>query len=137
MEKHFELNDVEFAQQFEDYTLPPEIFTHEAHLRLAWIHIKNHGVEKAIAIIRDQIQHYAASLGAHDKYHETITVASVQAVSFFISKSASVTFYDFITENQQLKTHFKQLLATHYSTDIFHSEEAKKTFLKPDLDSFE
>lgn len=137
MEKHFELNDTEFAQQFEDCTLDPMLFTHEAHLRLAWIHITNHGVEKAIAIIRDQIQQYATSLGAKDKYHETITVASIKAVSFFIKKTASVTFYDFITENQQLKTHFKSLLATHYSEDIFHLEEAKKTFLKPDLDPFE
>ncbi|MCL9806847.1 hypothetical protein NAT51_15030 [Flavobacterium amniphilum] len=137
MEKHFELSDNEFEQQFENCTLNPELFTHEAHLRLAWIHIKNHGIEKAIVIIREQIQNYAASLSAKDKYHETITVASIKAVSFFIKKSASENFYDFITENQQLKTHFKQLLATHYSTDIFNSETAKKEFLPPELDPFE
>lgn len=137
MEKHFELNDSEFEQQFENCTLNPELFTHEAHLRLAWIHIKNLGIEKAIATIREQIQKYAASLGANDKYHETITVASIKAVSFFINKSTEISFYDFITKYPQLKTDFKKLLSTHYSTDIFSSETAKKDFIEPDLDPFE
>lgn len=137
MEKHFELNDTEFALQFESCTLNPELFTHEAHLRLAWIYIQKYGIEKAIEIIRKQIQQYAASLGASEKYHETITVASIKAVSFFIKKSESKTFESFITENQQLKTQFKQLLATHYTTDIFNSESAKKDFLEPELDSFD
>ena len=137
MEKHFELNDNEFELQFENCTLNPELFTHEAHLRLAWIHIKNHGTEKAIAIIREQIRRYAASLGASDKYHETITVASIKAVSFFIKKSDACNFKDFITKNLQLKSDFKKLLATHYLTDIFNSEAAKKDFLDPELDPFE
>ena len=121
MEKHFELSNTEFIQQFEDCTLNPELFTHEAHLRLAWIYIQKYGIETAIEVIRKQIQEYAISLGASEKYHETITVASIKAVSFFIKKSESKTFESFINENKQLKTNFKQLLATHYTTDIFNS----------------
>ncbi|MFC7773860.1 hypothetical protein [Flavobacterium sp. GCM10027622] len=137
MEKHFEFTDAEFIQQLSDCTLPAALFSHEAHLRLAWIQLQHNHVEQAIDIIRVQIQNYAASLGAKDKYHETITVASVKAVAFFIQKTQSTTFLELVTQNQSLKTHFKSLLATHYSTDIFQSEEAKKTFLKPDLDPFE
>lgn len=137
MEKHFELSNTEFIQQFEDCTLNPELFTHEAHLRLAWIYIQKYGIETAIEVIRKQIQEYAISLGASEKYHETITVASIKAVSFFIKKSESKTFESFINENKQLKTNFKQLLATHYTTDIFNSESAKKDFLESELDPFE
>jgi hypothetical protein len=137
MEKHFELNDTEFTQQFENCTLEASLFSHEAHLRLAWIYIRQFGSEEAISIIRNQIQRYAASLGAHDKYNETVTVASVKAVAHFIRKSKSDTFAAFISENQQLKTHFKQLLATHYSTDIFTSETAKTSFLEAELDPFD
>lgn len=137
MEKHFELSDTEFTLGFENCTLNPELFTHEAHLRLAWIYIQKYGIENAIEVIRKQIQEYATSLGASEKYHETITVASIKAVSFFIKKSESKTFESFINENKQLKTNFKQLLATHYTTDIFNSESAKKDFLEPELDPFE
>lgn len=137
MEKHFELNDTEFALQFENCSLNPELFTHEAHLRLAWIYIQKYDTENAIEIIRKQIQQYANSLGASQKYHETITVASIKAVNFFIKKTESKTFDSFINENQQLKTNFKQLLATHYTTDIFNSEAAKKHFLEPELEPFE
>lgn len=137
MEKHFELSDIEFEKQFEDCTLNAELFTHEAHLRLAWIQVKNHGLKKAIEIIREQIKKYATSLGASEKYHETITVASIKAVSFFSKKSNSDNFYDFMLENSQLKTDFKKLLSTHYSTDIFNSEIAKKEFLEAELDPFE
>lgn len=137
MEKHFELNDTEFTQQFENCILDASLFSHEAHLRLAWIYIQRYGSDEAISIIRNQIQRYAASLGAPEKYNETVTVASVKAVSYFIRKEKNDTFKAFITKNQQLKTHFKQLLATHYRTDIFTSETAKTTFLEAELDPFE
>ena len=37
---------------FEDRTLPFDQWTHEAHLRMAWNYIKEHGKEKAIPLIR-------------------------------------------------------------------------------------
>jgi hypothetical protein len=137
MEKHFELTDKEFEKQFEDCTLDASLFTHEAHLRLAWIYITKYGLEQAIKNAKIQIKKYAASLGAAEKYHETITVASIKAVFIFIKKSNTLTFYDFINENETLKTDFKKLLATHYTTDIFNSETAKKDFLEPELDPFD
>jgi hypothetical protein len=38
MEKHLELTDLEFEANFKNCSLNPDIFSHEAHLRLAWIH---------------------------------------------------------------------------------------------------
>ena len=37
MEQHYTLTDNEFEKQFQTSSLDPAIFTHEAHLRLAWI----------------------------------------------------------------------------------------------------
>ncbi|MDX1943095.1 MAG: hypothetical protein SFU99_21205 [Saprospiraceae bacterium] len=137
MEKHFHLSDLAFEQQFADCSLDPTLFSHEAHLRLAWIHIKKYGIDQAIENICQQIKHYAASLGAHDKYNETVTIAAIRAVYHFMLRSKTDHFQDFIIENPRLKTSFKELLFSHYSTDIFTSERAKKEYLEPELLPFD
>lgn len=137
MEKHFELNDVIFEAQFADCTLEPALFSHEAHLRLAWIHLNKYGVDQAIANVCRQIKNYAASLGAPDKYNETVTIAAIRAVYHFMLRSKTDNFQDFIAENPRLKTSFKQLLNSHYSTDIFTSERARREYLEPELLPFD
>jgi hypothetical protein len=137
MERHFEFSDDDFEQQFSISVLSPTIFTHEAHLRLAWIHIRKYGIQTAIENICEQLQNYVASLGARDKYNKTVTIAAVKAVYHFMLKSKADNFQVFISENQKLKTNFKELLNTHYSTDIFKSAKAKKEFLEPELLPFD
>lgn len=137
MEKHYELNDSIFEEQFAACTLDPALFSHEAHLRLAWIHLCKYGIDQAISNICLQIQRYAASLGAHDKYNETVTIAAIRAVYHFMLRSETDNFQDFIAENSRLKTSFKQLLNSHYRTDIFSSERAKKEYLEPELLPFD
>ena len=63
MKSYKELTDLEFENQFKDCTLNPELFTHEAHLRLTWIHINKYGAEKAESSIPSQIIAYVTSLG--------------------------------------------------------------------------
>lgn len=132
VQNHFELSDLEFEDAFSNCTIDPKIFSHEAHLRLAWIHINKYGVESAIVNIRQQLRDYVKSVGAEDKYHETITIASIRAVNHFIKKSKTDSFSDFIDENNQLLNNFKNLLLTHYRTDIFNSKVAKETFIEPE-----
>ncbi len=136
MEEHYTLDDLTFEQQFRDCILPPGLFTHEAHLRLAWIHIHHYGIEKAVENMNEQIKNYAESLGAHSKFNRTVTEAAVKAVNHFMAKSSSLTFKDFIKEFPQLKSRFKELLDSHYSIDIFSSAEAKLNFIEPDLSPF-
>jgi len=137
MEKHFTLTDTEFETQFQSCSLDPAIFTHEAHLRLAWIHITKYGADIAIDNIRCQLQNFVDSLGAKNKYNETVTVAATKAVYHFILKSKTNNFKDFIVENSRLKNNFKELLAFHYQTDIFNSPAAKERYLVPDLLPFD
>ncbi|MCP4978078.1 MAG: hypothetical protein GY931_18165 [Maribacter sp.] len=137
MKNHFELNDSEFTHQFETVTLDPSLFNHEAHLRLAFIHIQNYGDEKAIENICHQLVAYVNHLGAAGKYNTTLTVAAVKAVSHFMLKSTSTSFKGFITEFPQLKYEFKRLMQCHYSFDIFNSQKAKNKFLEPDLIPFD
>jgi hypothetical protein len=137
METHFSLTDIEFEQQFEKGNLNPAIFSHEAHLRLAWIHINKYGEEMAIRNICTQLIQFTKAVDASSKYNHTLTVASVKAVSHFINKSNSNNFKDFISENQRLKSNFIELINTHYKTDIFNSAVAKIKFIEPDLVPFD
>lgn len=133
MEKHLELSDHEFERQFENCTLNPSLFSHEAHLRLAWIQINSHGVEDACNVICNQILHFVEALGQTKKYNMTLTIAAVRAVSHFMQKSNSDNFQEFIKEFPQLKSNFKELLGSHYSFDIFQSQKAKSHYIEPDL----
>ncbi len=137
MEEHFRLCDSEFEQQFFECQLDPEIFTHEAHLRLAWINIEKYGIEKAESKIQDQLQKFVASLGAKDKYNTTLTLAATRAVYHFMRKSKSESFKDFINEFPKLKQNFKELMARHYGFDIYHNQKAKAQFIEPDLLPFD
>jgi len=136
MEAHFNLNDELFEQQFATCTLDPAIFSHEAHLRLAWVHIKKYGVEKAVENICTQLVNFTIHLGAADKYNTTLTIAAVRAVNHFINRSAANNFYDFIQEFPRLKFNFKDLMASHYKTDIFKSPIAKRSYLEPESMAF-
>jgi hypothetical protein len=137
MERHFELSDIEFERQFSACKLNPEIFTHEAHLRLAWIHIRYYGIDIAIDNVTTQLQNFVVSIGAKDKYNLTLTIAATRAVYHFMLKSNSDNFQDFILENPRLKNHFKELISCHYKTDIFKSDKAKGKYLEPELLPFD
>lgn len=137
MEKHFELTDLEFEKKFKNRTLNREIFSHEAHLRLAWIHITKYGEEAAIQNICSQLITFVEFVGARDKYNQTLTIAAIKTVCHFIKKSRSDTFQDFISEFPRLKYNFKDLMNFHYKFDIFNSEKAKKEFLEPDVVPFD
>ncbi len=137
MNEQYQLSDLEFSAEFKNATLHPKLFNHEAHLRLAWIYIKRDGIDAAITQVCSQIINYATSLGAANKYNETVTIAAVRAVYHFYLKSKSDNFRNFIEEFPRLKNNFKELLAQHYDIDIFNSEVAKCSFLEPNLLPFD
>ncbi len=137
MENHFSLTDHEFEKQFDNCTLAPTLFNHEAHLRLAWIHIHKYGKQKAIEHITTQLLNFVETIGAKVKYNYTLTVAAIEAVSHFMSKSQHNNFVAFIAEFPRLKFNFRDIIQQHYMVNIFELEEAKIGFIEPELIAFE
>lgn len=133
MKSHYNLSDLEFERQFKNCTFNPKLFSHEAHIRLAWIYVNNYGVEAASENLCQQIKLFDATFDDGTKYNKTITVACVKTVNHFSQKSKATNFKDFILEFPRLKTNFKDLLDAHYGFDIYYSKEAKKYYLAPDL----
>lgn len=137
IKNHLELSDLEFEKQFGDCSLDPTLFTHEAHIRLAWIHITKYGSQQAEENINSQILQYVSKLGAQSKYHATVTIAAVKIVNHFVLQSPANDFAEFVKANDRLITDFKGLLMTHYKTNIFDSAEAKKEYIEPELLPFD
>ena len=136
MERHWKISDQEFEEQFSTCKFRPLWFTHEAHLRLAWIYVTKYDSVVAFKKYSSQLQEFANKYNADGKYNATVTFASIQIMKFYLEKSDAYDFQDFINEFPQLKTNFKQVLQTHYSGDIFTSKEAKQNILQPDLAPF-
>lgn len=137
MEKHVQLSDAEFETQFASGHFDPALFSHEAHLRLAWIHLRKYGLEQGSKNVESQILNFVRQLGLVEKFNKTLTIASIKIVYHFLQKSDTTNFVDFIQTFPRLKSNFKDLLFTHYSLDIFHTAKAKTTYLPPDLLAFD
>ena len=137
MQNHSQLTDQQFEKQFQNCTLAPKLFTHEAHLRLAWIHIKKYGIENALENVPTQIIQFVDNLGASHKYNHTLTVAAIKTVYHFVLKSKSASFQALLEAYPRLKFNFKDLLSCHYGFDIFNDEVAKLEYIAPDLLPFD
>lgn len=127
------MSNAELISGLETGSLDPTLFTHEAHLRLAWIQLELNTEDLAEKRVCELIQFYVAHLGAEDKFNLTLTMAAVKAVKHFKAKAKSHFFQDFIQEFPRLKTNFKDLLSQHYGFDIFENETARTAFLEPDI----
>ncbi len=136
-ELHRQLSDIEFEEQFESCTLEPTFFTHEAHMRLAWIHIKKYGGPAACENICNQIKRFDIVHDKGEKYNKTVTIAAVKIVQHFMSKSEVATFPEFIELYPRLTKNFMQLVRSHYGTDIFSDPVAKTTYIQPNLLPFQ
>ncbi len=133
---HCDLTDEELESKFENHSLHAGYFSHEAHIRLAYIHLQKYGLDQAEKNMSEQIKSYALAKGAKDKYNETVTIAAVKTVDHFMRKAESTNFEEFILEFPRLSTNFKELLGQHYGFDVFGNPEAKKQFMEPDLAPF-
>jgi len=133
---HWQFTDDEFEHQFESFKLKPGMFSHEAHLRLAYIHIAKYGRDQAEKNMCDQIKGYAESLGFYDKFNKTVTIASVKTMSHFMQKSDSQDFQGLVKEFPQLLDDFRGLLSKHYGFNVFADKQAKKEYIEPDLQPF-
>ncbi|MEQ6167543.1 hypothetical protein AAOE16_10135 [Ekhidna sp. MALMAid0563] len=130
---HWQYTDDKYEKVFESYKLKPGLFSHEAHLRLAYIHIQKYGVEQAEHNMCNQIKGFAESLGVYDKFNKTVTIASVKAMHHFMQNAKSDNFKDFIQEFPRLLSNFKDILGQHYGFNVFAGKRAKREFIAPDL----
>ena len=113
--------------QLEDGSLPPSLFRHSDHLRLAWICLHQASFDDALSKVRTTIQAYAKAIGATGLYHETITTAWV----YLVATHQEPNFADFLKQNTaQLK---RNPLKRFYSDRLLAEETTRHRWTTPDL----
>lgn len=105
--------DRTFRTAFEACSVAPAAFNHEAHVRLAYVYLSEHGTPAA-------------------KFHETLTRAWVLAVGYFMGKAPSASSADFIEKNPELLD--SGIMLTHYSAQVLFSADARTSYVEPDLE---
>ena len=127
------MTDDEFLASFSACTLPPEQFSHAGHIRLAWINLQRHDFDQAVDGTCRGIRAYATHLGASSKFHTTITVALMHLLRAAGAGDRGVSWYQFVSANQDLMHNARAMLGRHYSSQRLDSQEARAQFVQPDL----
>ena len=135
-EKHHLLTNDEFEEKFSNCDMPAVIFTHEAHLRLAYIHITKYGLEKAIDNLSTQIANCDEKYGDGTKFNKTLTIASVNVMHHFVQKAKATDFNALVLEFPELKNDFLNLLKSHHEIANVKGKKTKLEYLEPDLLAF-
>ena len=129
MTTHENFNDSDFLNQIENCALNPDLFTHEAQLRLSWILINKYGLD--IAILKNckiKEQFYIKALKSN-KFNLPLTKAYTGILHYFMGKSSSKNFDKLLREFPRLKYDFKELVKTHYGYNIL--KEHRSEDIKP------
>jgi hypothetical protein len=106
-------------------------FGHREHVQLAYALVAEYGCEAAARRAGEILSHMAAAHGAPERFHVTMTVAWVRAVSHHMSEAPEISDIDGLLERfPQLLHH--DLLDAHYSRDVMFSDEARAAEVAPD-----
>jgi len=122
-------SDEEFLRSFEECSLGAKCWTHAAHIRMAWRVIETSpSFEHALERIRSGIMRFNSSKNSIG-YHETITLVFAQLIDG--RRQQGESWLVFAENNPDLFD--KNVLDQFYSRDLLFSEEARQTFIEPDL----
>jgi hypothetical protein len=128
------MTDDEFLESFESCRTPKAEWTHEAHVRMAWLYLRRRPLSEVVPFVRAAIQRYNDSLGNTEGYHETITLAYLALIDARVDRgSGEETFASFSQAHPALLDRKRSVLLEHYSREVLFSKEATRGFVEPDL----
>jgi hypothetical protein len=135
------MTDDEFLTAFETVSLPRKKWTHEAHVRMAWLYLSRHPFPTAVERARLGIQKLNEEFKRKARlrclpsrkttgYHETITVAFVTLIASRLQPNED--FPTFRDRNHDLMDRTLSALHHHYSPERLSSADARAAFVEPD-----
>jgi len=124
------MTDVELTRALERGEIKD--FRHASHLHVAWVYLaESSSVQQAANKMRDTLSQFAAAAGKPEKYHETITLFWVHLLSRAYAASRGERLEDIVRANPQLLE--KNFPLAYYSTERLFSDEARTSWIEPDL----
>lgn len=128
------MTDAEFLKAFESCCLSADQWTHQAHVRMAWLYLQRMPLPLAIPVVREGIKRYNVSLNKPLGYHETITQAFLHLISDRIQNGkVPQSFELFCSQHPDLLDREMKALLAHYQKETLFSQLARETFVCPDV----
>lgn len=148
------MTDATFLTKFEACSLDRAAWTHEAHVRMAWLYVaRSESYRDARSKVRTGIKRLNAAFVARQNapcgatpppepvaepaaeqkptgFHETITTAFVRLVA--ARSRPGEKFAAFRNRNPDLFDRKLSALLAHYSPAVLFSDEARTHFVQPD-----
>lgn len=133
------MDDDAFIDAFRRAAIHPRDFDHRAHIRMAFLHLRDMSSSKALAQVRSGLQRFlaAAKEAGHDLpvgYHETVTRFWLHMVRDAMRSDPDAAAGDstnFCDAHPHLMR--RQLLLDYYSRERVMTSEAHERFVDPDL----
>lgn len=129
------LSDPLLWSAFQARTLPGDQWTHQAHLRMAWMYLQRHPIDEAHILMRVGIILLNASHGLTETpqrgYHETVTRAYLAIIAALMPGDDSPDSLAFITRHAASLA--KGATLRYYTEPLITSPSARAAFVPPDL----
>ena len=133
------MDDREFLAQFESLTLPFAQWTHRAHVKVAFLYLREHEFDAALGKLRRGIRAYNAANGVPESptsgYNETTTCAFLRLIDATMRAYGDVIATPngdaFCDAHPQLQ--HCHVLRLFYSPQRRMHPDAKGRFIEPDL----
>ena len=124
------MTDVELTRALERGEIKD--FHHASHLHVAWVYLtESSSVQQAARKMRNTLRRFTASAGKPEKYHETITLFWLHLLSRAHAASRAERLEDIVHAHPQLLE--KNFPLAYYSTERLFSDEARTSWVEPDL----
>ena len=129
--------DEDILDRFRRQMLGPEVWTHEMHLRVSWMHLRLYGVAKTIDRLREGItrlnESHGTVNGPDSGYHETITRIWTMILDAADAGDAepATTSMEFVERHPELLD--RRLPLRYYTRDRIMSSEARAGWVEPDI----
>jgi hypothetical protein len=127
------MTDVELTRALERGEIKD--FHHASHLHVAWVYLaESSSVRQAANKMRKTLRQFAAAAGKPEKYHETITLFWVHLLSRGRAAGYVERLEDIVQANPQFLE--KNFPLVYYSAERLFSDEARTSWVEPDLKPF-
>ena len=124
------MSDAAFLGALESCSLPASEFDHGAHVRAAYLYLRQGDFAVGLQRLRSAIRRYATNLGKPERYHETVTVAFAALIHrHLVERGDAGGWLEFRCRNPELLE--RRLLLEFYSEDELSSPLAREIFVLP------
>lgn len=125
-----------FVASIENFTMQLVEFNHVAHLKLAYCYLVKNGLKNGIKKMSQTLKSFLAAKGVDgDKFHVTLTHVWVNLVwQAMLNNPGNESTEIFLSHSPMLLN--KDIVFNYYSHDLLFSEQARNTYVYPDLSAF-